>query len=38
MLLKMLCRMCRCFAEPEPSPKSDPKEQAKAKKPKGKKA
>jgi len=37
MLLRMLCRVCRCFAEPKPSAKPDTKKRAKAKKPKGKK-
>ncbi len=38
MLMRMLCRMCRCFAELKPSAKPDTKERAEAKKPKGKKA
>ena len=38
MFMRMLCRMCRCFADPKPSAKSDTKKRAKAKKPKGKKA
>ena len=31
MLMRMLCRMCRCFAEPKPSPKRDTEEQVEAK-------
>lgn len=38
MLMRILCRMCRCFAEPKPSAEPDTKKRAKAKKPKGKKA
>jgi hypothetical protein len=30
MLMRMLCRMCRCFAEPEPSAKPDTDEPAEA--------
>ncbi len=43
MLMRMLCRMCRCFAEPKPSAKPDAEERAEAKgqasdkNPKGKK-
>ncbi len=31
MLMRMLCRMCRCFAEPKPSAKPDTEERAEAK-------
>ncbi len=31
MLMRMLCRMCRCFAEPKPSAKPNTEERAEAK-------
>ena len=31
MLMRMLCRMCSCFAKPEPSAKPDTEERAEAK-------
>ena len=37
MLMRMLCRICNCFAEPKPSAEPDTKKRAKTKKSKGKK-
>ena len=31
MLMRILCRMCRCFAEPKPSAKPNAEERAEAK-------